>query len=228
MDKESLESLLDQGLSVERIAERFGKDPSTISYWMRKHGLVSPYREKHAAKGGIEREELQALVDDGASIATIAEAVQRSKATVRYWLRTFGIETRATSDRRLGRAARAAGYHTVQRICRRHGLTDFSLEGRGAYRCMLCRSEAVVRRRRKMKEILVSEAGNACAICGYDEWTGALHFHHRDPADKRFEVSGRGVTRSLERAREEARKCVLLCSNCHAEVEAGRKSVPYP
>ena len=29
------------------------------------------------------------------------------------------------------------------------------------------------------------------------------------------------MTRSLERLREEAGKCVLLCANCHAEVESG-------
>jgi hypothetical protein len=34
-------------------------------------------------------------------------------------------------------------------------------------------------------------------------------------------LSRRGVTRALVEAREEARKCVLLCANCHAEVEAG-------
>lgn len=34
------------------------------------------------------------------------------------------------------------------------------------------------------------------------------------------------MTRSIERAREEAAKCVLLCANCHAEVEAGVRSLP--
>jgi hypothetical protein len=29
------------------------------------------------------------------------------------------------------------------------------------------------------------------------------------------------VARSIARARDEAGKCVLLCANCHAEVEAG-------
>jgi hypothetical protein len=29
---------------------------------------------------------------------------------------------------------------------------------------------------------------------------------------------------ALERLRAEARKCVLLCANCHAEVEAGMVS----
>ena len=65
MDKESLRRLLGQGLSVERIPKRFGKDPSTVSYQMRKHGLEAPNREKHAAKGGIGRERLEALADAG-------------------------------------------------------------------------------------------------------------------------------------------------------------------
>jgi transposase-like protein len=58
MDKQSLQLLLGKGISVERIAKRFGKDPSTVSYWLKKHGLESPYREKHAPKGGIERDRL--------------------------------------------------------------------------------------------------------------------------------------------------------------------------
>jgi transposase len=224
--KKSLESLLEQGLSVERIAKRFGKDSSTVSYWMKKYGLVSPYKEKYAAKGGIEREELEALVVSGASISTIAKALGRGTATVRHWLRKYGLETRATSDRRANGAARAAGFVSVRRVCRHHGVAEFWLEGRGSYRCLLCRSQGVARRRRKMKEILVREAGGACVICGYNAWIGALEFHHREPSEKLFEVSGRGVTRSLERARAEARKCILLCSNCHAEVEAGRTSLP--
>jgi hypothetical protein len=34
------------------------------------------------------------------------------------------------------------------------------------------------------------------------------------------------VTRSIASFREEIAKCVLLCSNCHAEVEAGVRSLP--
>ncbi len=67
----------------------------------------------------------------------------------------------------------------------------------------------------------MAEAGGGCSICGYDRCAGALHFHHLDPATKRFAVGGQGLTRSRASLREEAAKCVLLCSNCHAEVEAG-------
>lgn len=226
MVSESLEALLNQGVSVEQMGKRFRKDPSTVAYWMRRYGLVSPYKEKHAAKGGIDRRELEDLVEAGTSIAAIAERLRRSHATVRHWLTKYGLETRSTVRRRNAKAARSAGLLTMQGICGHHGETEFWLEGRGAFRCSACRKEAVAKRRRRVKEILVKEAGGACAICGYEEWIGALQFHHRDPQEKEFEISGAGVTRSLERARNEARKCVLLCSNCHAEVEAGRKLLP--
>ena len=49
----------------------------------------------------------------------------------------------------------------------------------------------------------------ACSKCGYDNYIGALDFHHLDPATK----SGKVTTV------EEARKCVLLCANCHREAE---------
>ena len=108
------------------------------------------------------------------------------------------------------------------RECASHGTTEFVPRGdRKGWRCLRCRSEAVTRRRRKVKEILVREAGGGCALCGYARHIGALGFHHPDPGEKRFSLGDRGVARSLERARKEARKCVLLCANCHAEVEAG-------
>jgi len=190
------------------------------------HGLEAINRQKHLAKGGIDRKQLEELVEAGASIAKIAEILERSPGSVRHWLSAYGLETRSTAQRRIAKTAREAGRSTVQRHCQHHGVTDFWLEGRGAYRCLLCRQEAVVRRRRKIKQILVAEAGGACAICGYDRHLGGLHFHHRDPAVKSFALSVDGVARSLERARAEARKCILLCSNCHAEVEAGIRAIP--
>lgn len=46
-----------------------------------------------------------------------------------------------------------------------------------------------------------------------------------DPSTKAFSVNAsRG--RSLAAFREEARKCVLVCANCHGEIEAGL--IPSP
>jgi hypothetical protein len=88
--------------------------------------------------------------------------------------------------------------------------------------------ERVSRRRRTIKQTLLQEAGGRCALCGYNRCPAALHFHHVDPATKQFHLSMQGVTRSLARARAEMAKCVLLCANCHAEVEAGVTSLKAP
>jgi hypothetical protein len=55
---------------------------------------------------------------------------------------------------------------------------------------------------------------------------GILEFHHVDPGEKAFGLALRGATRSLQALRDEATKCVLLCANCHAEVEAGVAALP--
>jgi cytochrome c553 len=75
--------------------------------------------------------------------------------------------------------------------------------------------------------MLVEEAGGRCAVCGYERCAVALHFHHVDPTTKLFAVNmARG--KSLAAYRAEAEKCVLLCANCHAEVETGMIASPPP
>jgi transposase len=226
MDKDALQLLLAQGVSVEQIGRRFGRHPSTVSYWMRKHGLEAPNRAKHAGKGGLDRDVLAELVGRGMTIREIAGVLERSTATVRHWLRRHGLSTAAAERARDTRVGRAQGESSLVRDCARHGRTAFVIEGRGYYRCKQCRSEQVIRHRRRLKELLVAEAGGVCALCGYDRHLGALQFHHLDPRSKRLHISQNGITLSLETIRQEVRKCVLLCSNCHAEVEGGIASVP--
>jgi transposase len=221
-----LEVLLGQRLSIEEIGRRFGKHPSTVSYWINKHGLAAVNREKHAARGGIDRVRLEELVDAGMSVAQIALALDRSKATVRHWLRRYDFRTRASERIDVERRAKDAGLATITLNCRRHGDAEHALSGDGTYRCKRCRSEPVARRRRKMKALIVAEAGGRCCICGYDRYIGALEFHHVNPDDKRLTLSQNGVTLSLDTLRAEAKKCVLVCSNCHAEIEAGDTRLP--
>lgn len=109
-----------------------------------------------------------------------------------------------------------------ERSCSRHGKTQFALHGTPAYwRCLQCLSENVTTHRKRNRLILIKEAGGKCIACGYNRALNALQFHHLDPKTKEFGLSGKGQTYSLERQRKEAAKCVLLCANCHAEVESG-------
>lgn len=50
MEKELLEECLGEGLSLEAIGKRVGKHESTVSYWLKKHGLVAAEAQKHAAQ----------------------------------------------------------------------------------------------------------------------------------------------------------------------------------
>lgn len=54
----------------------------------------------------------------------------------------------------------------------------------------------------------------------YNRYLGALEFHHLDPTLKSFPLS-KDTGKSLEKQRKEAKKCVLVCANCHAEIEGG-------
>jgi hypothetical protein len=117
------------------------------------------------------------------------------------------------------------------RYCKRHGRVAFHLYSAGKpgqrWRCKRCVGEAVTRRHQKIKRILVAEAGGSCAVCGYDRCVVNLHFHHVDPSKKSFGVTvARG--KSLGAYRAEAQKCVLVCANCHGEIEAGLIPSPPP
>jgi transposase len=221
MEKELLEQCLAEGMSLEAIGKRVGRHESTVSYWLKKHGLEASKATQHAAKGAPPQKELERLLRLGMSLREIAKTMDRSLTTIRHWMRTY--ELKPAPQRHHGPED---GRKQTTLSCRRHGRTAFVLEGRGSYRCKRCRMERVARRRREIKRTLVEEAGGKCLLCGYDQHLEALQFHHLDPGQKKFHLGQGGVCRSLERCRKEAKKCALLCANCHAEVEAGKVAMP--
>jgi len=224
MEKGLLEECLAEGLSLEAIGKRVGKHESTISYWLKKHGLEAAKAEKHLAKGAPSKEEMERLLGAGLSLRGIADRLDRSLATIRHWMRKYELESERSSRLRESKDACRRNAKSAQLKCPQHGLTTFVARSDGRFRCGKCRIEAVSKRRRSLKRVLVEEAGGACMICGYSRCVRALEFHHLDPKAKLFQITSH--TRSLARLRAEASKCVLLCSNCHAEVEAGIMAVP--
>ncbi|MCX6760964.1 MAG: HNH endonuclease signature motif containing protein [Candidatus Nealsonbacteria bacterium] len=84
---------------------------------------------------------------------------------------------------------------------------------------------AVAKRRRKIKLMSVEYKGGKCQICGYNKYPGALDLHHIN-GKKSFGISAKGYTRSWEITKKELDKCILVCSNCHREIEAGISQLP--
>jgi 5-methylcytosine-specific restriction endonuclease McrA len=74
--------------------------------------------------------------------------------------------------------------------------------------------------RQRKKEKMIAYKGGACQKCGYKRCKNALHFHHINPAIKCFEICRR-PSWGFEKLKPELDKCILLCSNCHAEVHEG-------
>lgn len=73
--------------------------------------------------------------------------------------------------------------------------------------------------RRSMKMQAIKLLGGKCCICGYNKCIDALEFHHEDPKAKEFKL-GSGNTMSWKEYKNEALKCILVCSNCHKEIHS--------
>lgn len=54
-----------------------------------------------------------------------------------------------------------------------------------------------------------------CTECGYKGPPEAMHFDHLDRDQKLYKVS-HAASLSRKNLKEEVRKCVLLCANCHS------------
>ena len=77
-------------------------------------------------------------------------------------------------------------------------------------------AQAVTIKRRAIKKMLIGYKGGKCQHCGYDKCMRALEFHHLNPEEKDFRLS-KNLSKSIASLKSEADKCILLCSNCHAE-----------
>ena len=73
--------------------------------------------------------------------------------------------------------------------------------------------------RRKRKEALIKMLGGKCVACGYNKTIEALSFHHIQPENKLFDISGNGnLMQDWDIVVAEAKKCEILCLNCHSEL----------
>lgn len=226
IEKRLLAKYLAEGMSLPEIGRIVGRPVGTVGYWVTRHGLVANGASKFRPGKGLRLDALEPLVAEGLALGQIASRLKVSINCVCYWIEKYDLQK--PKEIRAGDTAERLrnGDTRAFRRCRHHGNVEFVMDRRGTWRCRKCRQDAVSERRRKVKRILVEEAGGRCQICGYDRSVAALHFHHIDPATKRFTLSQKGHTQGIELVRQEAAKCALLCANCHVEVETGITKLP--
>ncbi len=77
-------------------------------------------------------------------------------------------------------------------------------------------SQKVIAWRQRQKKFAVECFQNKCGICGYNTCIQALEFHHLDPKEKEFSISGSCL--GIEKLKDELKKCICVCANCHREI----------
>lgn len=78
----------------------------------------------------------------------------------------------------------------------------------------------------KMRAFLAHlKVERGCAVCGYNKFSGSLHFDHLNSDEKRFCI-GAAASRGMKTVIAEIEKCQLLCVNCHSiRTQLRRESV---
>lgn len=100
------------------------------------------------------------------------------------------------------------------KYCVKHGKTEF-----GKYGCKKCNYEKLDNARRKYKRLLVEYKGGKCEKCGKVYRDEVFDFHHKNPNEKEFGISTFKVL-NIDKLKNEADKCILVCANCHREIHA--------
>ena len=78
-------------------------------------------------------------------------------------------------------------------------------------------SASVVRSQRRKKLFAVAAFGGKCQVCGYNKCVAALEFHHLGEKKERPQYV---ILRwAWERAKKELEQCIMVCANCHREIE---------
>lgn len=126
----------------------------------------------------------------------------------------------AHNTRKLDTPNLPKSYSPKDRVCKSCGRAYvYDLRFKQGHKLDRCNSCVINDRRFALKVRAVEYKGGSCENCGYDKCLRALTFHHKDPSQKDWQISGNHC-RKWESIKQELDKCVMLCSNCHAEVHA--------
>ena len=225
MDRDWLEAQLAAGRSIESIAREVGKHPSTVGYWVKKHGLAlaARRRARRTRRRSAARRSLE-LVERGMSIRQIGEEAGLSYAARPVLAATYGLKTRAAAhdSRREADEPRVDPPRVrAARLDRRSSASG----ARGCYRCPQCRDRSgVAAYRRRVKELLIEEAGGVLRALRIRPLPGALQFHHLDPAQKSFARHAAGLT---GRWRQHARRGAEMRALVRELPRGGRGGARY-
>lgn len=228
--KEQIIELRKQGLTFKQIVEQLNCAKSTVSYHLNSVGLGGGIK-KTSLKDKIEKFRLQ-----GKTYDEIRILVDISEDKLKRVCRDLGLNVPTSHlggskndlDKNLVLSVYAekkslrktAEYFKISReTLRKHYIKneDLTIVPKQTKKE---RNESVKQHviswRQDKKVKLVNYKGGKCERCGYDKCVQALQFHHLNPDEKDFAISGKSY--SFERLKKEVDKCIMVCANCHIEI----------
>lgn len=78
----------------------------------------------------------------------------------------------------------------------------------------ICTKKSFDKRKKLFKEY---KKTLKCQRCG-ENHIACLDFHHKNPAEKDFQIGVGYCSNSIKRIKEEIAKCDVLCANCHKKL----------
>lgn len=148
----------------------------------------------------MKKQILIEFIEKNLSSRQIAEEVDKSQTTIKYWLKKYNLKTKHRQ-------------HNKKEDIRYCELCDNKVNKYGGYSKNICGSCNTRIRRYRTKTKAIELLGGKCNRCGWSGHIAAYEFHHIK-GDKEFNI-GSANNKAWSSIINELKKCELLCSNCH-------------
>jgi transposase-like protein len=163
----------------------------------------------------MEKTLLMSMRSEGMSIRAIASKLGCSYTAVRYWMRRYDLDTSRT-DKRSNRS----------QVCRSCGEKRPEMfYQKPSTECKKCFNRRRTQNIQRNRSLVIQMLGGRCYVCGYARCEPALELHHTDSLKKDPKYSTLRSSK-IGTLLDEARKCVLVCANCHRELHARLITLP--
>lgn len=168
----------------------------------------------------MEKNILIKLVEENLSQREIADKLNCSQTTVKYWLKKFELKTKFNLYNKGATPAIKKDYKICPMCKKEKNLDEFYVRygrrGSGGY-CKKCSNQYHSKRVKRVKLKMIEYKGGKCEGCGLkleDTHYAVFHFHHLDPSKKDPNFT-KIKFQKWDYIKKEIDKCALLCSNCH-------------
>lgn len=225
--KDKYKALINEGLTTYQMADKLNVSASTV----KRHLRMLKWRTlKYVPSTPADKNEMENMVKQNYSTYQIASKMGKSQGYVKHWLKKYCLKTSPVNKYGNNTSCKIIQGDTkacpkCKRVLKINNENFYiKKNGKAHAWCRNCNDEITYQKQISRKQKCVEYKGGKCSLCGYNQYIGALDFHHIDPTQKTFNISNlRSYTWNV--LKKELDKCVCLCKNCHAEIHGGIKKL---